>query len=137
MKIIVPRKDLQAPNVSWPKRLILILTIYPIVLFFLFTDFLIWWYQTIYFGILDIPKLPRHKYIIMGRYKLPGLSRMQRLNCGYCEYANGVIQWLKAVANQTEIYSCAIKYATPLPGQEYQAGFYDQNDIIHHYGRFD
>lgn len=33
---------------------------------------------------------------------------------------------MKALANQTETYSCAIKYSHGYPGLEYQENFYAQ-----------
>jgi hypothetical protein len=89
-------------------------------------DLIVWLYQEIYFGVADIPKIRRSKYVMVTRHKLKNLSLVQRWSCGYCEYVNGVIAWMKAVANQTEIYSCAIKYSHSYPGQEYQSQFFEQ-----------
>ncbi len=127
MKILVPQKDLHPP----PKTFLLLrilasLTINIMFFFFLLTDVVIWFYQEIYFGIQDIPRVKRSEYVVISRYKLEGLTLAQQWSCGYCEYANGIIRLLLAVANQTEIYSCAIRYPQRLPNQEYQSQFYDQ-----------
>jgi hypothetical protein len=95
--------------------------------FFIMADIVAWFYQEIYFGLEDIPKIKRSNYIKVTRHRLKGLTPMQKWSCGYCEYANGVIAWIKAIVNQTEIYSCAIKYSHHYPGQEYQEKFYDQD----------
>lgn len=95
--------------------------IFPLVVMDIFLQI----YQYIYFTIHEIPKVPRSKYIIMDRWKLPKLTLVQKFSCGYCEYANGVISWAKDVAGQTEIYSCAIKHWHPAYGQEeHQKRFY-------------
>ena len=36
-----------------------------------------------------------------------------------------MIAWVKAVINQTEIYSCAIKHKKPVKGQDHQNDFYE------------
>ena len=134
--MLVPQKDLPSRHgPSFPFRILATITITSMLPFFLAADFLIWFYQTIYFGINKIPKMKRSTYVVLERYKLGRLTVIQKWSCGYCEYANGIILWLKAVANQTEIYSCAIKYSHPLPGQEYQAKFYDQETFADEKGQ--
>ncbi len=86
-------------------------------------------YQAVYFRLMEIPPIPRSKYVRMERHKLPGLSLLQRWSCWYCEYVNTLLVWLKEVANQTELYSCAIRYEYELPGQEYQKDFYDPKEL--------
>jgi|GEM_PF-6261843 len=38
-------------------------------------------------------KVPRKKYIIIDRWKLPKLKWFHRYSCLYCEYANGLAAW--------------------------------------------
>ena len=90
-------------------------------------DIFLWQFQNIYFRIYDIPILKRSQYIILDRYKLGKLSFWQRLNCLYCEYANGLVAFAKAVVNQMELYSCAIKHTHIPPGQEHQKVFFDRD----------
>lgn len=80
-------------------------------------------YQIIYFGIQGIPMVKRSDYLIIDRWKLSKLTGAQKMSCLYCEYANGMAAWFKAVANQTEAYSCAIKHKYPTRGQEHQHTF--------------
>jgi hypothetical protein len=105
------------------------LSIHSMLFLFLLADVMTWAYQAVYFSIMQIPKIPRHKFIQMNRHKTPGLSIIQRWSCWYCEYVNGVISWMKEVANQTELYSCAIKYEHKFPGQEYQEEFYSPDEL--------
>ena len=126
MKMLVPQKELVEPSKRiFPLRIIAYLTINSMIFFVLWVDLVTWLYQLIYFTLADIPKIRRAEYVIITRHKLPKLTPIQRWSCGYCEYVNGVIAWMKAVANQTEIYSCAIKYTHETPGQEYQEKFYE------------
>lgn len=96
--------------------------IFPIVAI----DIFIWQFQNIYFRTFDIPLIQRKKYVIVDRYTLGKLTFFQKFNCAYCEYSNGVIAYAKAVLNQMELYSCAIKHAHHPLGQEHQKEFYER-----------
>lgn len=102
------------------------ISIYMMVIPLLILDVCTWWYQQIYFSIHAIPKIRRSEYVIIDRWKLPGLSMWVRFNCAYCDYANGVIAWAREVISTTEIYSCAIKNSTSLKGQEHTANYYER-----------
>jgi hypothetical protein len=130
MEALVPQKNIASNG----KRFFLLqfianVVITSMVLFIVFADIVVWLYQEIYFTISLIPKIKREHYVVMTRQNLKKLSPIQKWSCWYCEYTNGVIAWMKAVANQTEIYSCAIKYSHQFPGQEYQENFYDQDEF--------
>lgn len=71
-------------------------------------------YQSICFPIYEIPKVKRKDYVIMDRYRLFYLDRVERINCGYCEYFNGVIAYVREVAARTEQYWCPIKHSQAL-----------------------
>lgn len=105
------------------------LSIHSMLPLFILADVMTQMYQAVYFRIMEIPVIPRSKYVQPKRHKLGGLSRIQKWSCWYCEYVNGVIAWMKEVANQTELYSCAIKYSHEFPGQGYQKDFYDQSEF--------
>ncbi len=47
------------------------------------------------------------------RHKLAYLSPLQKLNCVYCGYANGVLGFAREVAARTEQYWCPIQHETP------------------------
>ncbi|RJQ16755.1 hypothetical protein C4573_01680 [Candidatus Woesearchaeota archaeon] len=83
-------------------------------------------FQFVYFGLHDIPKIKRSDYFAMDRQLLSKLTFFQKMNCMYCEYANGVVAYIKAVVNQMEIYSCAIKHVHQPEGHEHQHDFYDR-----------
>lgn len=83
-------------------------------------------YQFIYFGVMGIPKVKKSEYIRMERWDLSKLTFMQKVNCVYCEYANGVLSFAKAVGNQTEIFSCAIKHSHALKEHEFEKNYYSK-----------
>jgi hypothetical protein len=68
-------------------------------------------YQFICFPIYGIPKVRRRDYVIMDRAYLFYLNRMERFNCGYCSYVNGIIAYVQEIAGRTEQYWCPIKHA--------------------------
>jgi hypothetical protein len=68
-------------------------------------------YQFICFPIYGIPKVCRRDYIIMDRGHLRYLNSMQRFNCFYCEYVNGLLAYVQEIAGRTEQYWCPIKHA--------------------------
>jgi hypothetical protein len=78
---------------------------------------------------MEIPLIERKRYVILDRFRLGKLSIWQRINCLYCEYANGIVGYSKAVVNQMELYSCAIKHVAHPLGQEHQKDFFDRKDF--------
>jgi hypothetical protein len=96
------------------------ITIVPLIL----TDFFTMQFQFFYFGIYGIPKVKRKPYFVIDRHLLRQLKWRDKFNCVFCGYANGVVAWSKAVVNQMEIYSCAIKHLKTPPGQKHHTQFY-------------
>lgn len=125
MNGLVPQRDIDFKDPILPLQIVANFTIVGVLIFIALADVVTWIYQEIFFSIHRIPKIPRSRYVQMKRHKLEKLNIIQKWSCGYCEYTNGVIAWTKAVANQTEVYCCAIKYTHHYPGQEYQENFYE------------
>ncbi|MBF0428555.1 MAG: hypothetical protein HQL94_06495 [Magnetococcales bacterium] len=72
-------------------------------------------YQTICFPVYGIPIVDRSKFVIMDRHKLAYLDWLEKLNCAYCAYGNGVLAYVREIASRTEEYWCPIKHAkTPM-----------------------
>jgi hypothetical protein len=76
-----------------------------------FTDLVITLYQAICFRVYGIPKVKRNKYIVIDRHSLGYLNGIEKLNCAYCGYVNGLIAYVQEVAARTEQYWCPIKHA--------------------------
>ncbi len=85
--------------------------IYALIVPFVLLDLSVWIYQTICFPVYGIPKVPRREHIRIDRHKLAYLNGLQKLNCVYCGYGNGVIAYAREVAGRTEAYWCPIKHA--------------------------
>lgn len=73
-------------------------------------------YQTVCFPVYGIPKVNRADYISFDRHKLPYLTSIQKVNCAYCSYFNGLISYVREVASRTEQYWCPIKHAIKKKG---------------------
>jgi hypothetical protein len=53
----------------------------------------------------------RSDYIVFDRQYLGYLNVVEKLNCLYCAYFNGVMQYASSIAGRTEFYFCPIKHA--------------------------
>lgn len=68
-------------------------------------------YQAICFPIYDIPKVKRQDYIVFDRQYLNYLNIVEKINCAYCSYVNGLFGYLQEIAGRTEQFWCPIKHA--------------------------
>ena len=86
-------------------------------------------YQAICFPVYGIPKVRRRDYLVFDRHHLAYLNAIEKINCAYCSYANGVAGFFREVAARTEVYWCPIKHARRVlgPHPHYQ-GFADFGD---------
>ena len=80
----------------------------------LFMDLVVSVYQFICFKVYDIPKVKRNDYIVIDRQSLGYLNPIEKLNCVYCGYFNGLIAYIQEIAGRTEQYWCPIKHARKL-----------------------
>jgi hypothetical protein len=68
-------------------------------------------YQAICFPVYGIPKVRRSDYIVLDRHNLGYLNIIEKLNCVYCGYFNGVVAYAREMAARTEQHWCPIKHA--------------------------
>ena len=83
--------------------------IYAMIVPFIVLDLGISIYQFICFPLYRIPKVERRKYIVLDRHRLRYLNVIEKFNCVYCGYANGVISYARDVASRSEQYWCPIR----------------------------
>ncbi len=95
---------------TWPVILTapVIWAVLPAALLF---DLMVTAYQAVCFPAYGIPKVKRDDYIIFDRHSLPYLNVIEKVNCEYCAYANGLIAYAQEVAGRTEQYWCPVKHA--------------------------
>ncbi|MDA8101183.1 MAG: hypothetical protein M0042_16310 [Nitrospiraceae bacterium] len=78
----------------------------------LFLDLMLTLFQHICFPIYGIPKVRRADYlVVMDRRALAYLNIIEKVNCIYCSYFNGMIAYVQEIAGRTEQYWCPIKHA--------------------------
>ena len=81
---------------------------------FLFLDLFLTIYQGLCFPVYGIPRVIRAEYVMFDRGHLKYLNLLERLNCVYCSYANGLCAYATEVAARTEQHWCPIKHARRL-----------------------
>lgn len=121
-RIVIKDKQLDNSRVIFhiPAIICIYLAFFPILLL----DISMIIFQNVYFRTYGIPFIKRSEYVRIDRNRLSKLNGLQKFNCMYCGYANGVMAWVKDLVIQTETYSCAIKH-DPIPkGQEHQSNFH-------------
>jgi len=85
--------------------------IYSLILPFVLLDVWVWLYQRICFPAYGIPRVKRADYIVIDRQHLAYLNALEKINCVYCGYGNGVLAYATEAAARTEAYWCPIKHA--------------------------
>lgn len=103
--------------------------IYALVVPLVLLDLAVMLYQTVCFPAYGIAKVRRSDYLVFDRHHLAYLNAMEKLNCAYCSYANGLVAFVREVAARTEQHWCPIKHARRVIGAHaYYAGFIDYGD---------
>ncbi len=85
--------------------------IYPVLLPMLLLDFFVILYQWVCFPLCGIPRVRRSAFWVFDRTHLGYLNGLEKINCAYCSYANGLIAYCREVFGLTEKYWCPIKHA--------------------------
>jgi hypothetical protein len=113
-------------------RLLVVLTapfIYSLILPFVLLDLFVTVYQAVCFPVYRIEKVRRADHILFDRQLLGYLNLMQKLNCVYCAYCNGLISYVREIAGRTEAHWCPIKHSRRLADTHaYHADFVDYGD---------
>ena len=68
-------------------------------------------YQAVCFRAYGIARVRRSAFIVIDRHSLLYLNGIERLNCVFCGYANGVFAYVREVGGRTEQYWCPIRHA--------------------------
>lgn len=90
--------------------------IYSVVIPLLLLDLFASVYQAICFRVYGIPRVDRRRYIVFDRRQLAYLNALEKLNCEYCSYANGLVAYVREIAARTEQFWCPIKHAIRVRG---------------------
>jgi len=86
-------------------------------------------YQQICFRAYGVARVRRRDYLVNDRHKLAYLNNIEKINCSYCGYANGVIAYAREIFSRTEQYWCPIRHAHRLHGTHARyPHFFDYGD---------
>lgn len=108
-------KKLSAYILQAPLRHILTApVIWSLIVPAVFLDLMVTLYQLICFPVYNIPKVKRSDHIIIDRHFLKYLNIIEKMNCLFCSYFNGLVAFVQEVAARTEQYWCPIKHARNL-----------------------
>ena len=103
--------------------------IYAMIVPFMLLDLFVTLYQRICFPVYGIERVRRADFIRVDRHHLAYLNALQKLNCIYCGYCNGLIGYVQEIAGRTEAYWCPIKHAARVGAHHvYYAQFVDYGD---------
>ncbi|MGZ3722091.1 MAG: hypothetical protein ACXVA9_04115 [Bdellovibrionales bacterium] len=73
-------------------------------------------FQAICFPVYGIPKVNRADFIRLDRHRLAYLNGIEKFNCDYCSYFNGVLAYAREIGSRTEQYWCPIRHALAVKG---------------------
>lgn len=112
--------------------------IYGMIIPSVFLDLCIEIYHRFCFMLYGIPYVDRSKYIKIDRHRLEYLSLIEKINCAYCGYVNGLFAYAVVIAGETEKYWCGImhrkdpEYVIP-PHHKNFARYGDEKDLKNKY----
>lgn len=120
---VIFEQDVQRQHAAFKKKLLpyiaganplVILTapvIYSMIVPFALLDLFVSIYQAICFPVYQIEKVKRSDYIAFDRKQLSYLNILEKFNCVYCSYGNGLLGYSREIAARTEKRWCPIKHA--------------------------
>ena len=100
------KKDLKRIPLHLLSMPIIYSMIVPLVIFDIFLEI----YHRSCFPLYGLPYVKRSEYIRIDRHKLKYLWWLDKFNCAYCGYANGVIGYAREIVARTEKYWCGVKH---------------------------
>ena len=97
--------------------------IYAMVIPAICLDVILFIYQQVVFRVFKFQLIKRSDYMIFDHHYLGYLNAIEKLNCLYCSYFNGLMLYASAIAGRTELYFCPIKHAKKVVAQH---PYYDE-----------
>jgi hypothetical protein len=102
---------------------------YSLIIPFVLLDLFMSVYQFVCFPLFGIPTVRRSDYLVIDRVHLSYLNVVEKVNCAYCAYANGLIAYAREITSLTEQYWCPIKHARRvIAAHERYRNFVDYGD---------
>ena len=85
--------------------------IYSMIIPLALLDLFLFVYQHTCFRAYGVTRVSRQEFIVIDRHRLNYLNGVEKLNCIYCGYANGLMAYAREIVARTEQYWCPIKHA--------------------------
>lgn len=85
--------------------------VYGLIVPLVLLDLTVSLFQRVCFAAWGIARVRRGDHVIVDRHRLAYLNGIEKLNCAFCGYANGVLAYAAEAASRTEQYWCPIKHA--------------------------
>lgn len=108
--------------------------IYSMIVPLLLLDFCLKVYQLTCFPVYGIARVKRSDYISFDHRHLAYLNIIEKVNCLYCSYGNGLIAYSTEIFARTEQYFCPIKHAQKILGKHARYQYfidYGEADELH------
>jgi hypothetical protein len=107
--------------------------IYPLIVPLMLLDLSVTLYQWVCFPLYRMARVKRVDYFVFDRTHLAYLNLLEKINCAYCSYGNGLVAYVREVVGRTEQYWCPIKHARKvLQAHPHYHGFADYGDAEHY-----
>lgn len=71
--------------------------VYALIVLLALLDSFVTLYQAICFPVYGIAKVRRRDYLVLDRARLAYINAVEKLNCAYCSYANGILGYAREV----------------------------------------
>ena len=121
-----------------PLNLLTTPIIYSMIVPLLMLDLCVSFYQATCFPIYRVAKVRRADYFVFDRQYLGYLNVIERFQCAYCAYANGLMAYVTEIVARTEQYFCPIKHARKILGtHERYARFLEYGDAADYPARLE
>lgn len=114
-RLLPHQEPLEKPDMIWLRYLISTPFIFAMFIPTSILDICVTLYQNICFRLWKIPLVSRREYLVIDRHKLSYLTWIEKFNCIYCGYTNGVYAYAKTVAGESERFWCPVKHEEQVP----------------------
>lgn len=133
-EILAKQKENMKNLVSWFREVPLLHLlssplIYAMIIPAVLLDIVLFVYQQVIFRIYKFKFVKRSEYMIFDHQYLGYLNPIEKFNCLYCSYFNGLMLYATAIAGRTELYFCPIKHAKKIVAEhQYYEEFLSYGD---------
>ena len=105
-----------------PAHLLTAPVIYGLIVPLALLDLALTVFQQVCFRAWGIARVRRGAFFVFDRRRLGYLNVIEKLNCDYCAYANGLLAYAREIAGRTEQYWCPVRHAARVnaPHRQYR-----------------